>query len=222
MTDSDRSCVVDGFSVLKAIRLGAEERGMPPRSGDNHVMRTVLPSRHEVVCYRCGHVFDLLGRLSMTHCPKCQITLRKTDYKIDGSWEENVETIGNVHITPTGMLSGGCQIVGGDIVLEGVAEDGRIRACRTLLLAPGARFDFASVEARDFHVASGAILACPDGTLRCRNMVIEGELGAQLHAEGTVVVRAGGFLKGEIHAERLVVEEGGGLIGKVFVDVVSG
>src|ERR1041385_3364358 len=47
------------------------------------VARTALPVKHQIECYECGYKFQVHGRVTTTHCPKCRALLDLTDRTID-------------------------------------------------------------------------------------------------------------------------------------------
>ena len=222
---------VDGLTAVRAaVRSGGQARrparkvrtpaSGPPRpvaAGKRgpKLSRTVLPSRHEIVCYHCGYGFPVTGRLATVHCARCRRQLETRDVSIAETWSEDILTTGRVVVEPTGVVRKG-RLVAGDIVLNGTVDGGELQACRCLEWGPSAHCDVARVKTRDVRIADGARLRlAPESVFR--DVDIRGDLTADLEATGTVTVRAGGCLRGRIRAARLVVEEGGGLKARLRV-----
>lgn len=173
------------------------------------VARTTVPVKHHIECYECGYKFQVHGRATTTHCPKCRVLLDFKDYLIDSEWMETVKTAGTIRLTATGVLKSG-DLIGAEVIIEGIIEGGRARALRIVELGAGAIFSEKAVSAPDLRIAPGAEFKFKQDA-RYRNVEIFGTLHAKLESTGIVVVKAGGLLEGEVQAQHLVVEEGGGL-----------
>ena len=171
--------------------------------------RTTLPVKHQIDCYECGYKFQVHGRATTTHCPKCRALLDLGDHIIDTEWVDTIKTAGTIRLTPTGVLKNG-DLIGADVILEGIIEGGRARALRTLELGAGAIFSEKAVSGPDLRIAPGADFKFKQEA-KYRNVEVLGTLRARLEATGVVTVKPGGLLEGEIQTEHLVVEDGGGL-----------
>lgn len=173
------------------------------------VARTTVPVKHQIDCYECGYRFQLHGRAKTAHCPKCRALLDLSDHVIDTEWADTVKTAGTIRLASTGVLKNG-DLIGADVVLEGIIEGGRARALRTLELGAGAIFSEKAVSGPDLRIASGADFKFKQDA-KYRNVEVLGTFRARLEATGMVTVRPGGLLEGEVRTEHLVVEDGGGL-----------
>jgi cytoskeletal protein CcmA (bactofilin family) len=173
------------------------------------VARTTVPVKHQIDCYECGYKFQVHGRATSTHCPKCRALLDLSDHIIDTEWVDTTKTAGTIRLTPTGVLKNG-DLIGADVILEGIIEGGRVRALRTLELGAGAIFSEKAVSGPDLRIATGADFKFKQEA-KYRNVEILGTLSARLEATGVVTVKPGGLLEGEIQTEHLIVEDGGGL-----------
>ena len=173
------------------------------------VARTALPVKHLIECYECGYKFQMHGRATSSHCPKCRALLDLTDHTIDTEWGETIKTAGTIRLTPTGVLKGG-DLIGADVIVEGIIEGGRARALHTLELGAGAIFSEKALSAPNLRIASGAEFAFKQEA-RYHTVDVFGTLTAKVDATGVITVKAGGLLRGDIRAERLIVEDGGGL-----------
>lgn len=228
-----KSTEVDGLSVVRALR-HAQEAGHdrpppsapaepappskpPPGEGKAaRIGRTVMPTRHEIVCYECGYAFQSTGHVHNLRCSKCKKLLDQADYTIDTECREPVRTTGNIRLAASGVLLAGA-LVGRDVVLAGRIEGGTVKANRRLELEAGAVFDPDVLTAPDLKIGCGLILKLK-GTKMFRHVEVCGELDAELAASGVVTVRAGGHLKGLLLGHHLVVEEGGGLTARVEIE----
>jgi hypothetical protein len=247
MADRDEISEIDGFASIlavrhakrRAVRQSAQQQkpGQSTKPPQQHLTRqdptmveaqqgiiariahSINPTRFAVVCYECQYSFPMTGRLRETLCPKCRTRLQAGDFVVDKEWFHPVRTIGTVEIIPGGVLRS-VEVVARDIILAGSAEFGAINACRLLELWPGARFDITRMKLTDLIVRAGGdfIFSQP---VTCRDVEIEGTLNAALSASGSVVIRAGGVLKGEVDCTHLIVEEGAGLDAEVRAGTTS-
>jgi cytoskeletal protein CcmA (bactofilin family) len=213
--------VVDSYAAIKAAQHAA--RAHPQRApvatdgGQPHelqqlgaqITRTAIPAKQLIECYECGYKFQLHGRAASTNCSKCRVMLDLTDHVINKKWNGTIKTAGKVHIASSGIAESG-EIVASEIVLEGKIETGRVRATQKLEIWPGSRFCEDNVRTVDLFIAPGATATFNQPT-DYRSVEVAGTLHANLHANGTVIVKAGGRFVGEIYSGHLIVEDGGGL-----------
>ncbi len=231
--------VVDGFMTMKAAQRAAGRKSTKPeatsasesqkkeepksttaRAPKARIGHTAQPTKHGIICYECGYQFTITGRLEGTYCPKCRAVLDASGCVIDTSWAGSVKTIGAVHVAADGVVSGG-SIVANDLILEGRIDGGKVQVFGSLSLCSGAVFKQQVVDARDLIVRAGAKLDLRR-KLRFRNIEIAGDIRAEFEADGIVIVRAGGFLRGKVSGHHLVVEEGGGLKARVAITALEG
>lgn len=186
-----------------------------PQKIGARMARTAVPVKHHIECYECNYKFQMHGRATTTHCPKCRTLLDLTDHTIDTEWVETIKTAGTIRLAPTGVLKSG-NLIGAEVILEGILEGGRARAVRVIELGAGAIFSEKAISAPDLRIAPGADFKFKQ-EIKYRNVEISGLLRARLTATGVVTVKPGGLLEGEILTEHLVVEDGGGLKAKVKI-----
>ena len=233
MSKNRKVNTLDAYATIRAVaRTKSTPVSSPPTSGPNaeaatdvpatelqklgaRVASTAVPVKHLIECYECGYRFQTHGRATSTHCPKCRALLDLADHTIDAEWEETIKTAGTIRLAPTGVLKGG-NLVGADVIVEGIIEGGRARALRLLELGAGAIFSEKAVSAPDLRVAAGAVFKFKQFA-RYHNVEILGTLNAKLDATGVITVKAGGLLDGDIRAQRLIVEDGGGLKATLHV-----
>jgi cytoskeletal protein CcmA (bactofilin family) len=187
----------------------SDEAAHDPQKPGARVARTAVPVKHQIDCYECGYKFQVHGRVTNTHCPKCRALLDLSDHVIDTEWVDTIKTAGTIRLTPTGILKNG-DLIGADVILEGIIEGGRARALRTLELGAGAIFSERAVSGPDLRIASGADFKFKQEA-KYHNVEVHGTFRARLEATGVVTIKPGGLLEGEVHTEHLVVEDGGGL-----------
>jgi cytoskeletal protein CcmA (bactofilin family) len=218
---------LDSYATIRAVARTKPVPGLPPpapaaddatpadtpptdlQKTGARVARTTVPVKHHIECYECGYKFQVHGRATTTHCPKCRVLLDFKDHLIDSEWVETIKTAGTIRLTATGVLKSG-DLIGAEVIIEGIIEGGRARALRTIELGAGAIFSEKAVSAPDLRIAPGAEFKFKQDT-KYRNVEIFGTLHAKLESTGIITVRPGGLLSGEVQAQHLVVEDGGGL-----------
>ena len=168
--------------------------------------RTTLPTKQHIRCYECGYEFNLTGRMSTTHCPKCRAALDLAGYTIDADCRETLKTLGKIKITPRGVVAA-AQLLGTDVDLAGKVSGSSVEATRELTLFPGAEFTRGDFKALDLKIEAGGEVAFKSPALY-RNVDVFGTLNAPLYATGLVTIRASARFTGSICGGRLVVEDG--------------
>ena len=227
---SKPSGLIDGFSSVQALRRIAERTqehsAKPPEAApaahpeaapgkvSARITRTAVPQKFEVICYECQYTFPVTGRVTDTSCPRCRVKLEKRDYLLDREFGHAIKTIGTVQLRPGGVLKD-TTVVARSVILAGDASQAVID-CQLLQLRDGAQVELAKSRFRDLLIEADAHLVIPR-TLSCRNIEVRGELDASLSAEGMILVKAGGHLKGSVRTAHLTVEEGGGLTAAVDI-----
>jgi predicted Zn-ribbon and HTH transcriptional regulator len=231
------SVVIDGFTTVAAVRharqAGREYRADAERAEKERAEReaardraerrrqgaridhTVLPERHDIVCYDCGYTFVLNGRIRDTYCPKCRELLAASEHVIEGDWSEDILSIGRLEVQAHGVLHD-CEVVVRECVLAGDVRKARLRVCGRLELCDGARFNPERIQACDIVVRPGGTFTT-SRKLRCRNLDVSGVIKARVAAEGVITVHPGGCLQGDIRGDHLVVEAGGGLKAELHI-----
>ncbi len=231
MPDYGKTKVVDGFTALRAIQQGKgskrnesneretrEPETVKPepaaRPSGRGIGRTVMPTKFEIICYKCGFEYCVTGRADYTYCPKCRERLERTDHVITGALTQNLVTVGKVHLTETASIDS-ATVVAREFILEGTVKSGRVEVTGMLEIGPNASYTEKLITARDLRIPAASKV-----TLRShasyRNVEVMGRLKAKLRATGVITVKPGALLKGDIRGAHLVVEEGGG----VFADLV--
>ncbi|MGD0059847.1 MAG: polymer-forming cytoskeletal protein [Verrucomicrobiia bacterium] len=225
MTKNRKVNTLDSYATIRAVARTKPAPATQPPAPDNHaahdeaahdaqnlgarVARTTLPVKHQIDCYECGYKFQVHGRVTTSHCPKCRALLDLADHVIDTEWVDTIKTAGTIRLTSTGVLKNG-DLIGADVVVEGIIEGGRARALRTLELGAGAIFSEKAVSGPDLRIGPGADFKFKQEA-KYRNVEISGTLRARLEATGVITVKPGGLLEGEVQTEHLIVEDGGGL-----------
>ena len=177
------------------------------------VSHTVLPTKHEIVCYECEYAFQITGRVGSTWCPKCRTELDFSNLEISAPWSDTLKTAGRVSVLEGGSITGG-HIIAADIIVAGRISGGNLKATRLLELMAGAEVDQQYISAPDLKVSKGHGVELP-GKSDYRNVILEGRLSADLKVSGTLTIEPGGCLEGVLDATHLDLREGGGLLASV-------
>ncbi len=231
MTKNRKVNTLDSYATIRAVARTKPSPAPQPPTPDDHaasdeaahdpqklgarMARTAVPVKHQIDCYECGYRFQVHGRVTTTHCPKCRALLDLSDHVIDNEWVETIKTAGTIRLTSTGVLKNG-DLIGADVILEGIIEGGRARAMRTLELGAGAIFSEKAVSGPDLRIGPGADFKFKQEA-KYRNVEVLGTLRGRLEATGVITVKPGGLLEGEVHTEHLIVEDGGGLKAELHI-----
>jgi len=228
--------MVGGFDVFKALERAQSEHGRqapqlaePARPEDkepapaaglkkvaSNIGRTVMPPKHELVCFDCGYAFEITGNVDSILCPRCRVDISLRDEIIDGEWSEDLKTGGTVEIGPEGVLKSG-EIIAKEVLLGGRIEGGSITAYQRLIIANGAAYRRDMIETPAIRIAVGAALEL-DAAAEFREVDIAGRLAVgDLLVTELLTVRSGALLSGKVSARRMVIETGGGLHGELRV-----
>lgn len=213
-------------AAQEAARHGASppsrpEPAEPPAEGQrpaiaSRIGRTVMPSRHEIVCHGCGHTFEITGKSSQTVCPKCRVRLKLEDVSVEGPFDLSVENAGTMTVKPEGVIEAGTIVVN-NLVVQGAIRGGRIRVTRELRIEAGAEVDWDRVTWRDLAIGPGVHLELSGERARMHHVNLAGDMTAHLDLTGSLRIAATGCLRGSVTAAGLRVEDGGGLLAAVSV-----
>lgn len=114
----------------------------PPRENNYKVMH----------CLKCGTEQSMPKHALSTFCKKCGKRINLQNYTISGKFHGALETLGELHVTPTGELRS--NIVCGSAVVEGKVN-GSIRASAKVELRQTAEM-MGPIEAEALVVEDGA------------------------------------------------------------------
>ena len=233
MAEKRKAQIVDGYAALRAAREKEEQTGstVVPKKSErasgpvkktitpaSRIGRTVVPRKHELVCYACDFSFEITVRNQNTVCPKCRERLVVQDEKITEEWEGELCTMGKVVIGPEAVIKSG-NITANTIVLEGKLEpEVSLRATCRFEIAEGAVFDLKQVKARDLLIDEGVRYTLPKkNAFKLKNVEVKGELKAKLELAGTLKIYKTGSFIGDVKSSGLWLEDGGGLSGKCAI-----
>ncbi len=114
--------------------------------------------RRDVVCYLCGHVFEVSAKTMSTSCPGCHRAIKIEDVVIKSYLPVNeLQTCGSIHITKRGRVAAKLVSAGGDIKCEGIVE-GAMTTPGELSFGPKATWAGAYLRGRRLTISPGASL----------------------------------------------------------------
>ncbi len=225
--------LIDGFAAVQAVRRAQTKHGgarkdsaqtpkpadkTPPKQSPaalpvKRVGHTAMPTRRSIICYECGYGHTVAGALHNSFCPKCRKKLETGDKVIEGNWDSDVKTIGNVSILP-GSIVKTASVYGNNISIAGDVRQAELHATSGIEILSGAKLDVTHLKTVKLHIPAENCIKLSQ-QLTCRKLEIDGELHADIMAEEIVKITAGGLLKGKVSCPSLIVESGAGLVADV-------
>jgi cytoskeletal protein CcmA (bactofilin family)/DNA-directed RNA polymerase subunit RPC12/RpoP len=178
------------------------------------VQKPSIPTRR-VQCFQCGTELEAPTAATSTMCKRCSSHLDLSDHQIAHTVSKNYRTYGRLVVEEKGYLLNTEALVG-EAVLKGRVI-GKVHATRILEIHTSARLQ---------GTIAGGVLVIPHGhhfawkeVMRLTGAEIGGELSANLHATGTVTLKASSRFFGNVEAGNLVVEPGAVFVGNAKVGV---
>lgn len=201
-------------TVCKKCRqhIRAEEKPKPARK---KVARPVErpPELKRITCFDCGSELEVAISAESTMCKRCSRYVDLKDYRITSAVSKNFKTKGAFVLEAKGYIFN-TETVVGEAVLKGRFL-GKLIAERSLTVYSTADIKGSFKTGR---------LVIPEANhfrwnepLKLGSAEIGGELVADLHAAGTVVVKSTARLFGDLVAKSLVVEAGAVIVGNLRI-----
>jgi cytoskeletal protein CcmA (bactofilin family)/ribosomal protein S27E len=165
--------------------------------------------RRQIVCFNCGTTLDVPTAAESTMCKRCSSHVDLRDYEISQTVSRNFQTHGRLVIESKGYVLNTDSRVG-EAVIKGKLI-GKIVAERSLEIHSTARIQGSFATGR-LVVPAGNHFRWAEA-LKIGAAEIGGELVANLHSAGTILLRSSARLFGDVHARNLVVEAGAVFVG---------
>jgi cytoskeletal protein CcmA (bactofilin family)/DNA-directed RNA polymerase subunit RPC12/RpoP len=190
--------------------------------GHFHVQQALKPAprtvertleRRQITCFDCGANLDVAVNAESTMCKRCSSHIDLRDYRITNAVSKNFKTKGTFVVEAKAYVFN-TEATVGDAVIKGRFL-GKLFAERSLTLYSTAEFK------GTFN--TGRLVIPAENHFRWKEQIrvgsaeIAGELTADLHADGVVVLKSSAKLFGDINAKNLVVEEGGVIVGDLRI-----
>lgn len=167
----------------------------------------------QVQCFQCGTQLEVPVAAESTMCKRCSSHVDLRDYQITQTFSKNFRTYGRLVIEEKGYILNTDSRVGEAIIKGRII--GKLIAERCLEIHSSARMKGTFSTGR-LVVPAGNHFRWPEA-LQVGGAEIAGELAANLHSTGTVLLKATGRLFGDVEAKNLVVEEGAVFVGEVKI-----
>jgi cytoskeletal protein CcmA (bactofilin family)/DNA-directed RNA polymerase subunit RPC12/RpoP len=171
-----------------------------------------IRASRRVSCFDCGAELEVSASAESTMCKRCSRYVDLKDYRIANAVSKNFKTKGAFVVEQKGYVFNTEAIVG-DATIKGRFL-GKLFADQLAI--------YSSAEIKGSFKANR--LCIPAGNhfrwsqpIDMGSAEIAGELVAELHATGTVVLRPTARLFGNIHAAHLVVESGAVIVGAMRI-----
>lgn len=157
-----------------------------------------------VVCFDCGHTFTATAEAQSSQCPQCSCYVSLEDFQIDGPWNREIHTRGDVTILKTGSVTSSSlrahsiTVIGelrcsaecsGDVTIIGHGRITGSITCRSLRVEKRARVEFLQ-------------------PVTATHVVIDGHVRGQFLCSGTVTLRKRSHLHGYVRAAAVVIKAG--------------
>lgn len=173
--------------------------------------KTALKQKR-VTCFDCGTEMDAAATAESTMCKRCSAYIDLKDYRIANAVSKNFKTRGAFVIEPKGNVFN-TEAVVGEAVIKGRFL-GKLTAEQLTIHST------AEIKG-SFNTAHLIIPA--ENHFRWKEQIkvgsaeIAGEITANLHATGTLILKSTARLFGDVDAKNFVVEEGAVVVGQVRV-----
>jgi cytoskeletal protein CcmA (bactofilin family) len=161
------------------------------------------PEQKRIACFECAAEFDVPASAHSTMCKKCSCYIDLHDYSISNAVSKNFRTKGSFVIQPTGYVFNS-ETVASSASIKG-RFIGKLVVEQSLTLYSSAQIKGTLTAACLIVPAANQVRW--EGEMKVGSVEIEGELVANLHAQG-VHVKANGRLLGTLHARSLVADLG--------------
>lgn len=173
--------------------------------------KTVVKQR-QIICFDCGTELDAPATAESTMCKRCSGYIDLKDYRINNAVSKNFKTRGAFVIEAKGNVFN-TEAVVGDAVIKGRFL-GKLKTERLTI--------HSTAEIKGTFNAAHLIIP-EDNHFQWKELInvgsveIAGELVANVHATGTIVLKGTARLFGDVETKNLVVEEGAVVVGQVRV-----
>jgi len=176
---------------------------------------TRAPRQRHIICFECGAELDVPASAESSMCKKCSRYLDLHDYKITTALAKNFKTKGRFVVEPKGYVFN-TDTIAGEVVIKGKFH-GKLTAEQSLTIYSGADIK-GSITTAHLIIPAENHFRWAD-RLQVGTAEIAGELAANLHATGTVTLKATARWFGDLVAAGLVVEAGAVVVGKLQIGV---
>ena len=172
-------------------------------------------ARRRITCFDCGAELEVALSAESTMCKRCSSYVDLKDYHITNAVSKNFKTKGAFVLETKGYVFNTEAIVG-DAVIKGRFL-GKLVAERSLTIYSTAEFKGSFKTARLIIPAQNHFRW--NEPINLGSAEVAGELAANLHARGTIVLKSTARLFGDVEAGGMVVQEGAVVVGQWRIGV---
>lgn len=174
---------------------------------------TTAFKQKRVICFDCGTELDAPATAESTMCKRCSGYIDLKDYRITNAVSKNFKTRGVFVIELKGNVFN-TEAVVGDAIIKGRFL-GKLRAERLTI--------HSTAEIKGSFNAAHLIIPAENHfhwkeQIKVGSAEVAGELAANIHASGTLVLKSTARLFGNVEVKNFVVEEGAVVVGHVRVE----
>jgi cytoskeletal protein CcmA (bactofilin family) len=175
------------------------------------------PERRRITCFDCGTELEVALSAESTMCKRCSSYVDLHDYHITNAVSKNFKTKGAFVVELKGYIFN-TEVTVGDAVIKGRFH-GRLLAEHSLTIYSTAEFKGSFKTARLIIPAENHFYWKEPITVGAAE--IAGELAANLHAAGTIILKSTARLFGNVEAGGAVVQEGAVVVGQWRIGLKS-
>jgi cytoskeletal protein CcmA (bactofilin family)/DNA-directed RNA polymerase subunit RPC12/RpoP len=187
-----------------------------------HVQEALKPARkaparaldlRRIICFECGAELDIPASAESTMCKKCSRYVDLQDYHITNAVSKNFKTKGRFTVESKGYVFN-TETVAGDILIKGKFH-GKLTAEQSLTI-------YSTAELKGSLTTAHLIIPAENHfrwleIIKVGSAEIAGELAANLHATGTIILKSTARFFGNLDAANLVIEKGAVVDGKMNI-----
>ena len=171
------------------------------------------PERKRITCFECGAELEVAATAESTMCKRCSRYVDLKDYHITSAISKNFKTKGAFVIEPKGYVFNS-ETLASDAVIKGRFL-GKLVAERSLTI-------YSTAEIKGSFIAGRLIIPAANyfrwaELIRIGSAEIAGELVANLHAKGAIILRSTARLFGNLEGGTLAIEEGAVVVGQLRI-----
>ncbi|PWU11909.1 MAG: hypothetical protein C5B47_00135 [Verrucomicrobia bacterium] len=173
--------------------------------------RTIL--NRNLVCYRCGQHQRVSAYAKTTLCVQCNTAISLTNVSITHSTSQEIDTRGQLTISPTGYLAGGLSVCG-SAAIKGKLS-GILLCEQTIRLSGKGRYR-AQLIAKCVLIERDADLYF-HFPICTEELIVYGQLASAILCRGPIRIRKKGFLEGPAWARAIDVAKNGRYVGNLQI-----
>ncbi len=169
--------------------------------------------RRQVECGACGERHRASAHIASSLCPTCGSETDLADVRVSSHFTRSVDTRGSIYVSSTGYLNSP-HVRCANAHIEGRFA-GRIDCAGTLRIR-GEGVCRARIETHTLVIDRGSDFRFTF-PIRAEEILIRGQVEADIFCPGTIRVGRYGLLDGDVHTRSLIVDKGGAYEGSVEV-----